>query len=101
MNEHLVSLIVKTLREVTAGTERTLPDELDADTALFGRHGLLDSLSLVTLVIAVEQEIERAFGVTVSLADERAMSQTSSPYRTIGALAAYAGRLVEGDPQRV
>jgi acyl carrier protein len=96
-----VSLIVKTLRDVTAGTERELPDEVDADTPLFGRQGILDSLALVTLVVAIEQEIERAFGVTVSLADEKAMSQSSSPYRTVGALAGYAAGLIEGADGRV
>jgi acyl carrier protein len=100
MNDHLVSLISKTVRDVTTGGERALPDELDAETPLFGREGFLDSLGLVTLVVAVEQEIERAFGVTVSLADEKALSQTSSPYRTIGTLAAYAARLVEADGGR-
>jgi D-alanine--poly(phosphoribitol) ligase subunit 2 len=97
MTDDLVPLIVKTLRDVNEGTERSLPEELGADTPLFGRNGVLDSLGLVSLVVAVEQEIERAFGLAVSLADEKAMSQTSSPYRTVGALAGYASRLISGN----
>ena len=61
-------------------------------TALFGGDGFLDSMALVTLVVAVEQAIEEKFGTNVSLADPGAMSQEHSPYRTIGALADYAIR---------
>ena len=96
MTDDLVKLIVTTLRDVSEGSERELPSELGADTPLFGRKGVLDSLALVSLVVAVEQEIERAWGLAVSLADEKAMSQTSSPYRTVGTLADYASRLIGG-----
>jgi acyl carrier protein len=67
---------------------------VDADTPLFGRDGLLDSMGLVTLVVAVEQAIEDELGVSVSLADARALSQKASPYRTVGALADYADSLI-------
>ena len=68
-----------------------------AGTVLFGRDGCLDSLGLVTFIVAVETEIEDARGVTLLLADERAMSMAHSPFRTAGRLADYvAGRLAEG-----
>ena len=38
----------------------------------------------------VEQEIEDRHGTSVALADEKALSQSSSPYRTVGTLAEYA-----------
>jgi acyl carrier protein len=95
MQRDLVSLIVNTLRGLDGRTK--LPGELDADTPLFGRNGILDSLGLVTLVVGVEQAIEDTFDACVGLADERAMSQTRSPYRTIGSLAEYAERLIDGE----
>jgi acyl carrier protein len=95
MHQDLVSLIVKTVREVGQHGAVPLPAALDGDTPLFGRQGLLDSMGLVTLVIAVEQAIEDELGVSVSLADARALSQRSSPYRTVGALAEYAGSLIQ------
>ena len=48
---------------------------------------ILDSMGLVTLVVGVEQAIEDELGVSVSLADARALSQRNSPYRTVGSLA--------------
>ena len=58
--------------------------------ALFGIQGALDSLALVWLLVAVEQGIDDELGVMLTLADEKAASQERSPFRTIGALVAYA-----------
>jgi acyl carrier protein len=93
----LVSLVVQALQEVNQQQELQLNTQLDQDTALFGRNGILDSLGLVTLVIAVEQAITDQIGVHVSLADEKAMSQQHSPYRTIGSLAEYAGHVIQAE----
>lgn len=93
MKDVLVQLIVENLRQLDAEQLR-IPENVSADTTLFGREGILDSMALVTLVVAIEQAIEDRFGATVSLADERAMSQHQSPYRTVATLAAYAERLI-------
>ena len=58
------------------------------------RDGVLDSLALVKLVLAIEDSVEERAGIVVSLADERAVSQTSSPFRTVGTLAAYVELLM-------
>lgn len=65
-------------------------DELRAPTAetpLFGGDAGVDSLSLVRLVAAVERAAQLRFGKDIVLADERAMSMRTSPFRTAGALA--------------
>ena len=64
------------------------------DTALFGHAGALDSLGLVNLIVAVEQAVEDELGVPVALADEKAMSQNASPFRTVGTLADYVRRQI-------
>jgi acyl carrier protein len=63
-------------------------------TVLLGEGGAVDSLGLVRLVMAVEQKLEDDFGRTVSLTDEKAMSQRNSPFRSVGALIEYARTLV-------
>ena len=65
------------------------------DGALFGESGALDSLGLVTLVTSVEQSLADDLGVSVVIADDRAMSRESSPFRTIGTLADYIVVLLE------
>jgi acyl carrier protein len=68
--------------------------DLSESSALFGKGALLDSVGLVSLVASLEQAIEDEKGVSVSLADERAMSQRHSPFLTIGSLAEYAQTLI-------
>src|SRR3954469_4917507 len=86
----VVDLIVENILLIKDEIGVTVPPRLQADTALFGIEGFLDSMALVTLVIALEQGIAEKFGVSVTLADAYAMSQEHSPYSTISALAEYA-----------
>jgi acyl carrier protein len=86
----LVELIIDNVNELKDSQGLNGPEQIDAGTALFGADGFLDSMALVTLVVAVEQAIEETLGVSVSLADPSAMSQERSPYRSVGALAEYA-----------
>jgi hypothetical protein len=59
------------------------------DTALYGSSSDLDSLGLVNFVVAAEQRIEAALGKSLVLADDRALAQEPSPFRSVGALADY------------
>ena len=92
--------IIETLFDVVDEVNQQLPEgqqlEKSADTILFGQSGKLDSLGLVNLIVAVEQKIEEDFGVTITLADERAMSQRKSPFKSIGTLVNYISLLLEG-----
>lgn len=60
------------------------------DTVLFGGDDGIDSLSLVRLVIDVEQRLKEELNLDASLADEKAMSARRTPYRTVGTLADFA-----------
>jgi len=95
MTDRLIETIVRVAREVVERESVDLRDELGPDTPLFGRRGVFDSLGLVSLILGVEEAIADDYGVSVSLADERAMSQSSSPYRTIRSLADYAAGMLE------
>lgn len=80
------------------GTDKQLV--LAPETRLFGSQGVLDSLQLVSLILSIEREIEDDFGTALTLADERAMSQKSSPFKSIGTLAEYIELLLnESDDQ--
>lgn len=59
---------------------------VDEDTPIFGGPDGIDSLSLVFLIVRVEEQVAEAFGRAVSLASERAMSARNSPYRSVRSL---------------
>lgn len=90
------SLILESLRALLPpGSD---PAALNAETVLFGPGARLDSMGLVTLVVDVEQQLQASFGWTVTLADDRAMSQRHSPFRTVGTLRDYALQLARERP---
>ena len=70
-------------------------DEINFDTTIYGNDSRLDSLGLVNLLVTIEQNIEDEFDASLTLADERAMSQKHSPFRTIGSLADYIEMLLK------
>jgi len=65
------------------------------ETTLFGHGANLDSFELVGLVLSVESKVAQEFGVVVTLADEKAMSQRSSPFRTVATMANYIVQVIE------
>jgi len=83
-------LILEVVQELNSTFEHPVDLQAGGAAFLYGRKGSLDSISLVALVVAVEQAIQDEYDITVALADERAMSQASSPFRTVSSLAAYA-----------
>jgi acyl carrier protein len=77
------------LKDVLAIENPTLQIEPDDATRLLGRGAVLDSLGLVQLILALEGELRERHAIEVALADERAMSQQHSPFRTVGSLTEY------------
>jgi acyl carrier protein len=64
------------------------------ETQLLGSQSILDSMHLVSLIVAIERELEETFSVALTLADERALSMKASPFRSIQSLADYIGMLM-------
>lgn len=78
-------------------TNAVLPPDMQlstsAEAVLFGLGGKLDSLGLVNFVLAAEERLADA-GLSVSLTDERAMSQKRSPFRSIRTLSQFVQELI-------
>ena len=95
MNNKITHIILAIIKDMNEELEEKIHIINEIDTPLYGSKGQLDSLGLINLIVAVEQNIEDEFEVSVTLADERAMSQKHSPFRTVGSLADYIGMLLE------
>ena len=93
-NDRIKLVIMNSIEEINRQLENEHQLEKSTNTVLFGEGGKLDSLGLINLVVAVEQNIEDEFDVTITLADERAMSQERSPYRTVESLLEYISMLI-------
>lgn len=86
--DQVVQLILDVAADLNLSLTRPIDVSQGEGAALFGGEGVLDSLGFVSLVVAVEQALDE-IGISVILADERALSQKSSPFRTVGSLADY------------
>lgn len=63
--------------------------EPNEKTKIFGGNGLLDSMGVVHLVSELEDMLAEAFEIDVVLADDRAMSRHTSPFRNVESLCKY------------
>ena len=68
--------------------------DLTPETHLLGKSSKLDSCGLVNLIIVVEEKLYDKFDKSITLADERAMSQEHSPFRSVQSLSDYAYTLL-------
>lgn len=80
-------IVIASLNEVFAQTGAPVPETLGEETVLVGAEPVLDSLGVVQLIVEVEQRVEQQHNISVTLANDKAMSAKNSPFRTIGVLA--------------
>lgn len=95
MNEEIFKIIGRSVDEINEDLPGDAKISKDPEAILFGKGSSLDSMGLVNLIVAIEQEIEDELDVTISIANEKAMSRKSSPFKTLGALAEYIEFLIE------
>jgi len=92
--EKILNSIYEALNEVN----EELPDdqqlEKSPDTVLLGESGKIESIDLVNILVATEENVEEAFGVPVSITDERAVSEKNSPFTTIGTLCDFISNIL-------
>jgi acyl carrier protein len=87
-------IVVASLQEVFAQSGLPAPESVTGDTVLVGKDAVLDSLGVVSLIVEVEQRVESEHGVSVTLANDKAMSQRNSPFRTVSVLAEHVVAMV-------
>ena len=91
----LLDIVLDSADEVLSMSNGSVESaEITESTPLIGQGAILDSMGLVTLIVEIEQRLEEDHGVMVVLADDRAMSQKNSPFRSVGALTDYLQELV-------
>lgn len=91
--------VLKSIYEAVDEVNEQLPEERtlekSPDTVLLGEAGRLESIELVNILVATESNVEDAFGVPISVTDERAISEKNSPFKTIESLCDFISNLLE------
>lgn len=91
----ILELVLSSLEEVLTMADGHSSAGIGEETYLIGRDAVLDSMGLVTLIVDVEQRLEEDYNVVLVLADERALSQKHSPFRSVRSLTDYICRRIE------
>ena len=85
----VIEIIYRALRSLNEELDQDKRVKLAPDTKLFGPDATLDSLSLVSVIVDVETAVADDFGKSVSLTDDKAMTQEISPFSDVSTLARY------------
>ena len=91
LNELIIKCTVNALKEDGAAKDVTV----NSGSQLYGKGGVLDSLGLVRVIAELEEAIYDIAQKDITLADEKAMSQKSSPFRSVDSLSAYIETLLQ------
>ena len=89
MKETILGIIKNAVEELNEELEYEELEDVSGETVLFGGDNGIDSISLVSLVMEVESNVNEEFDSNVTLADEKAMSSRNSPYRNVGAFTEF------------
>jgi len=95
MQNKIETIIVDSLIELNDELENSQLESPTKETKLYGGNGVLDSLALVSFITDLEERISDEFNEDIVLADEKAMSQRTSPFRNVAALTIYIQKLLE------
>ena len=93
--EKIQQLIFEVIDENNTQVPEDEQLEKSIDSVLYGESGKLNSLGLVNFIVAIEQKISDQFDTTITLADEKAVSQRNSPFRSVGTLVDYIRQLLK------
>jgi hypothetical protein len=87
--ESVLEIIFRALHNLNDEMDNENKFEVGPTLCLFGANATLDSLSLVSVIVDVETDVSTALGRSISLTDDRAMSQAISPFDNVQTLTDY------------
>ena len=91
LNELIIKCTMNALDEGAFNKNSTIT----SGSKLYGKNGVLDSLGLVRVIAELEEEIYTKTLKNITLADEKSMSQKSSPFLSVDSLSDYIEMLLQ------
>jgi acyl carrier protein len=92
VNNNATSVTEAIYKALTALNEERHANEqivINDETCLFGNNSVLDSLSLVSVIVDLETMVSDQFDKTISLTDDQAMGRDPVPFVNVKALRTY------------
>lgn len=92
--EPSLEIIYQAINQVNEQNDNVDKIEKSPETALLGAGSTVDSLTLVNLVVAIEQLVFDRSSKSITLVDESVFSSPENPLSTVGSLAKYLDKLM-------
>jgi len=93
-NNDIQQIIFNAIEMTNNAREDDKQIPVSEETELYGTSGQLDSMGLVAFLVDIEESFQDA-GINITLSDERAMSQSNSPFRNVQSLTNYIATLIK------
>lgn len=93
-NDDIQRIIFDAIEMANNAREDDKQIPVSAETKLYGTGGQLDSMGLVSFLVDIEESFQDD-DINISLSDERAMSQSNSPFRNVRSLTDYIASLIK------
>jgi D-alanine--poly(phosphoribitol) ligase subunit 2 len=87
--DKILPIIYEAIDNINENLPKNKRLEKKPETNLFGQEGKLDSLGLVNLIVNIESLIYDNFELSLTLANEKAMSLNNSPFKSVQSLVDY------------
>jgi len=101
MKDKIIGIIIQSLNSLNEEWNNPSLEHIDVNTRIYGSGGNVDSLGLVTLITDLEERLTSDFLRDIVLADEKAMSQQNSPFRSVESLSNYIEHLIQSETRNV
>jgi acyl carrier protein len=95
MIEKIETIVLNAVIEIGRNIDNSNLKSAEKTTRLYGKDGNLDSLSLIRLAISIEENLSDELDLEISIVDDKAMSQTRSPFRDVQSLIDYIVSICE------
>ncbi|GBD88598.1 hypothetical protein BMS3Abin03_02534 [bacterium BMS3Abin03] len=95
MNDKVYKCIIKTIEEFNEELDKKVDISKGRETELFSGNSVLDSLGLVNLIVAIEENLAEEFDTNITITSEKAMSRRVSPFLNVGTLTDYITEILK------
>lgn len=89
MKQEIDNIIKKTLNQIIIDLSINCNGDISDSTVLFGDNGILDSMALVSFITDLEEALSDELNLDVIIANEKAMSRSNSPFKSISNLSEF------------
>ncbi|MEE9372609.1 MAG: hypothetical protein V3V00_06105 [Saprospiraceae bacterium] len=81
--------VIATIQDVVDSFSDAENVKIDENSELFGKNSIIDSMTLVSIIVDIEELFSDKYNKEICLTDDRAMTREQSPFDSVKTLIDY------------